>query len=109
MTGGFNLKSIKIEGASPNTVPEHYTIRNYPNPFNTETTFYFPNSIETISEIEIYDTEGKIVQYLQIRPNHLSVTWDGKDQLGRAAGSGVYIYQVKMDREKSAGKMTLIR
>jgi hypothetical protein len=109
LTGGFNLKSIKIEGASPNTVPEHYTIRNYPNPFNTETTFYFPNSIETISEIEIYDTEGKIVQYLQIQPNHLSITWDGKDQLGRAAGSGVYIYQVKMDREKSAGKMTLIR
>ena len=109
LTGGFNLKSIKIEGASPNTVPEHYTIRNYPNPFNTETTFYFPNSIETISEIEIYDTEGKIVQYLQIQPNHLSVTWDGKDQLGRAAGSGVYIYQVKMDLEKSAGKMTLIR
>ena len=49
------------------------------------------------------------MQYLQIQPNHLSVTWDGKDQLGRAAGSGVYIYQVKMDLEKSAGKMTLIR
>lgn len=110
LTGGFNLKSIKIEGINPNPIPSRYVIWNYPNPFNTQTTFYFPNIIETNGEIQIYDTCGNIVQVLQLKPNQSSVTWDGKDRFGFSASSSVYIYQVKFDQEKiSTGKLTLIR
>jgi len=109
LNGGFNLKSINIEGTNPNPIPSRYSIRNYPNPFNTHTTFYFPNIIENSGEIRIYDINGNLVQDIQLIPNQSSATWDGKDSFGFAAGSGVYVYRLKFDREKSTGKITLIR
>ena len=109
LNGGFNLKSIKIEGTNPNPLPDNYSIWNYPNPFNTETTFYFSDNIESDGQLTIYDNSGHIVQNIEINQNQSSVTWNGKDRYGLAAGSGIYIYQVKFDQKKIAGKMTLIR
>ena len=109
LNGGFNLKSIKIEGTNPNPLPENYSIWNFPNPFNTQTTFYFSDNIESDGQLTIYDNSGHVVQNIVIEQNQSSVTWDGKDRYGLAAGSGIYIYQVKFDQQKIAGKMTLIR
>lgn len=109
LNGGFNLKSIKIEGTNPNPLPENYSIWNFPNPFNTQTTFYFSDNIESDGQLTIYDNSGHVVQNIVIEQNQSSVTWEGKDRYGLAAGSGIYIYQVKFDQQKIAGKMTLIR
>jgi flagellar hook assembly protein FlgD len=109
LNGGFNLKSIKIEGTNTNPLPDNYSIWNYPNPFNTETTFYFSDNIESDGQLTIYDNSGHVVQNIVIEQNQSSVTWDGKDRYGLATGSGIYIYQVKFDQQKIAGKMTLIR
>jgi flagellar hook assembly protein FlgD len=37
------------------------------------------------------------------------VTWDGRDEQGRAVGSGVYWYEVRTGRESAVGKLVRLR
>ena len=109
INGNLNLKSIKIEGTNSNPIPENYLVWNYPNPFNTQTTFYFSENMESDGQLTIYDSNGQLVQNILFEQNQSSINWDGKDRYGLAAGSGIYIYQVKFDQQNIAGKMALIR
>lgn len=41
--------------------------------------------------------------------NTYSVTWDGKDDLGREVSSGVYIYKIQSGGFQAAKKLVLVR
>lgn len=88
---------------------------NYPNPFTTNTDFYFehnqPNkNIEAI--IQIYTISGKLIKSIPIQfyANGFRsepINWDGKDEFGDAIGKGVYLYKliVKTEDGMSANKI----
>ncbi len=109
INGNINLKSLKIDGSNLNPVPEHYSIWNYPNPFDGETTVYFANSIDSQTVLNIYDICGKLVQKITVQSDAADIVWGGKDLAGLDAGSGIYFYQITMGEKTHAGKMTLIR
>jgi hypothetical protein len=82
-------------------------ILNYPNPFTTNTGFYFehnqPGKTIEIS-IQIFTVSGKLVK--TIHENMYAenvrvgpIAWDGMDDYGDAIGKGVYIYQVQVKGE----------
>ncbi len=92
--------------------PEKFYSRNYPNPFNPETTILFnlPQAGEV--ELVIYNIRGQRVstllnEYQQSGENR--IVWDGRDESGRPVSSGVYFYRIIFDGESESGKMMLLQ
>ena len=62
--------------------------------------------------LEIYDLSGRRVQLLTwegLGPGRHAFTWDGRDQQGREAASGVYIYRLSTAGQMSMRKMLLLK
>ena len=91
--------------------------QNFPNPFNPYTTIRF--TVPEMSQgrnvnLTIYDLLGRKVRTLmdaQVGAGVVEVAWDGKDGAGKEVSSGVYFYQLTVDRGKrmETRKMVLIR
>lgn len=86
--------------------------QNAPNPFNPSTTirFYVPDPRAVT--LDVYDASGRLVRRLtegnREKGVH-SVLWDGRDAVGRDAGSGMYFARLKAGKEIKSRKMTLLR
>lgn len=77
-------------------------VLNYPNPFTTQTQFFFEhnqacNPLKVT--IQVFTISGKAVKTIQksitcegYRPE--GIEWDGKDDFGDKLGRGVYIYKL---------------
>ncbi|RMG67005.1 MAG: T9SS C-terminal target domain-containing protein [Calditrichaeota bacterium] len=86
--------------------PEGITLlRNYPNPFNPETTIAFeislpPEKAGTTYQLLIYSVTGQRIRQWRLRAsggvNRERILWDGRDQQGRLLPSGVYFVQLKI-------------
>lgn len=81
---------------------------SYPNPFRPKTqrlvSFTVPEEMTAPNvEVKIYTSEGELIKKLE------GLAWDGKNEAGAAAASGVYIFRVKTDKDAAVGKLALIR
>jgi hypothetical protein len=85
---------------------------NYPNPFNPETTIRFSVAKAEPVTIEIYNVKGQLVRTLvnevKAAGEH-SVVWNGKDNRGSSASSGVYFYKMRAGKFSSSKKMILMK
>ncbi len=84
----------------PDSTPLRHGSRlmpNVPNPFNPTTQLRFEMAAAGEVELAVYDARGHLVRAFPVghlaAGNH-SVTWDGADQSGRPAASGVYHVQL---------------
>jgi len=62
--------------------------------------------------INIYDATGRLVRNLinsVYDPGSYNVTWDGKDEDGMPAISGIYFYTIKTQDYKATKKLVLMR
>lgn len=87
----------------------------YPNPFNPSTSvrLYVP-TVGDSSELElvVYDLQGRKIRTLHngsISPGWHTMVWDGKDDLGRGQGSGMYFMRAHSGAHSSIHKMTLLK
>ncbi|MBC8385587.1 MAG: carboxypeptidase regulatory-like domain-containing protein [Candidatus Cloacimonetes bacterium] len=87
---------------------------NFPNPFNPSTTISFSLAKDAKSaEINIYNIKGQRIRSFpnlqrSSSPNQ-QILWDGKDQTGIDAVSGIYFYNLKTNSFSTTKKMILIR
>ena len=98
------LLKLGYETGTDNIInSSHYSMVNYPNPFNPDligTTIYFTTETTKDTEIIIYNIKGQKIKTFQIaqseihNPNY--VVWDGNDNLGRKLSNGIYLYQLKI-------------
>lgn len=88
-------------------------MQNTPNPFNPRTRIGFELSRATRVRLEIYDVAGRSVRTLvdaRLPAGTHAAWWDGRDDGGVAAASGIYFYRlVAGGRTVAARKMVLIR
>lgn len=85
---------------------------NYPNPFNPSTTIDFSLQKSQNIRIVIYDILGQIIAELtnsHYSVGSYSVTWNGLNQNGLAASSGVYIYSLISESGSVSQKMLLTK
>jgi hypothetical protein len=91
-----------IVASSSEFVIDH--IFNYPNPFSTNTQFYFehnqPNSQLDVL-IQVYTVSGKLVKTIEavvMSDGYRSqpIEWNALDDFGDKLGKGVYIYRLKV-------------
>ncbi|MFH1679564.1 MAG: agmatine deiminase family protein [Candidatus Eisenbacteria bacterium] len=71
---------------------------NAPNPFNPSTTFRFDLKYPERVDLLVFDASGRLVRRLVNEDRSAGsheVVWDGKDDSGREAPSGVYFYRLR--------------
>jgi hypothetical protein len=108
---------VGLEGERIVKVPFTYALsQNYPNPFNPMTTIGFEVPRNSSGEVEVtlrvYDLRGRLVRTLIEEPREhgtYQVSWDGRDEHGSKAASGIYLYTIRAGDFTSTRKMTLLK
>ncbi len=85
---------------------------NYPNPFNPSTVIQYAVPRATNVSLVIYNILGQQVRTLVDEPQNagrFTVTWDGRDNVGRVVGSGVYFYRLSAGETAIVKKMVMVK
>ena len=94
-------------------LPSELKLQNvFPNPFNPSTTISYKLQEQTDLSINIYDLAGRLVwnesEIAQPAGSYF-IVWDGIDQQGSPAPSGVYLISLKTSDFREVQKAVLIR
>lgn len=87
-------------------------LRNYPNPFNPSTIIAFDSAGAATAALSIYNMKGQLVRSLHqgnIKAGQNSFVWDGNDNNGRAAATGIYLYRLDLDGTSYSRKMMMMK
>jgi len=85
---------------------------NEPNPFNPCTAIGYALPEEVHVKIAVYDALGRLVRILVDRrqpAGRYRVVWDGRDERGVPASSGVYVVRMEAEKFQASRKVVLIR
>lgn len=83
-----------------------------PNPFNPRVTVRFSTARPLEARLEIYDLAGRLVRALAagaFAAGEHAAAWDGRDDAGRDAPSGLYLVQLRGDGFAETVQATLVR
>lgn len=99
-----------VEGGA---IPARFQLdQNYPNPFNPATTLSFELAAASEVSLAIYNSEGRLVK-LVARGRHASgrhvVMWDGRNESGMRAASGVYVCVLQAGEFVAQKKLVLLK
>ncbi|MBL4736425.1 MAG: T9SS type A sorting domain-containing protein [Flavobacteriales bacterium] len=95
---GYVLKNSSIQSIDAINGEANYSL--YPNPFVNKATFEFDNSNMDNHSLTIYDAQGQVVRILN------GITSDNIDIERAEFNSGMYLFQLRNDKEiRAAGKM----
>ncbi len=95
-----------------NGMPYVYELKqNYPNPFNPSTSINFSIPQTALVEIMIYNLLGQQVKMLvneNLFPGFHQVIWDGKNDRGVKAATGIYLLKMKCKDFVQTRKMMIV-
>lgn len=98
-------------GATP--IPTSYALeQNYPNPFNAGTVISFALPEASRVKVSVFNVLGQAVKVLadeDMSAGMQRVSWDGRDESGSSAASGVYFYRISANNFTATKKMTLLK
>ena len=117
LAGSDNKRLTKVEtelslNAAIELPVEFSLAQNYPNPFNPSTTIRFAVPQTSDVRISIYNTLGQEVRTLfagSMERGTKEVQWDGRNNLGNALSSGLYVYRMTAGSFSSTKKMLLMK
>ncbi len=99
-------------------IPEETELlANYPNPFNPETWIPYRLAESAFVTLTIYDLSGQVVRTLDVGRQIASayenrskaIYWDGRNELGQRAASGVYFYHLSAGDYSATRKMLILK
>jgi len=96
--------------STPPAVFELYA--NHPNPFNPTTTIPYSIANAGQATMRIYDVSGRVVRSLFDRyhePGPAEAVWDGRDNGGWPAASGVYFCRLSSGSSTQIRKLVLLK
>lgn len=84
---------------------------NYPNPFNPVTRIPFSLDTSGHVRLEIYNVNGQKVRTLVngYLSSGTTVTWDGKNDFGEVAASGLYYVRLQKGKQQAVRKIVLMK
>jgi hypothetical protein len=106
------ITGVEVTEIDASLPKEHALHQNSPNPFNPVTTIRLDLPRAADVRLDVFTVDGRLVRTLVRAPlaaGRRSVTWDGRDDDGRAVGSGVYLYRVKAGPYEASKRMILIK
>jgi hypothetical protein len=113
-TEGVSLGTFTFSLDNVAAVPDApvLTATAYPNPFNPQTTIAWELPRAGNVKVEIHDARGRLVRRLlneTMPAGPGRVTWNGQDETGRQAGSGVYFVNVVTGTGTLTRKISLVK
>ena len=125
----YGLFVLYFEGADERTSntpddpigPESFELRqNFPNPFNPSTKIRFSLPVSSQLTMSVHDITGRPIRTLfsgTMSTGIHTIEWDGRNDAGQAASSGIYIYRMRAVATgleanytiKKSGRMILLR
>lgn len=115
MTGTVIVTAASPVGDTPTAAPVQL-MPNVPNPFNPSTTITFElpadRSGSTDVSLRVYDLQGRLVRVLMqetVAGERHSVVWNGRNDRGSAAPSGLYVYRLVAGGRTLSRTMTLAK
>ena len=99
------------------TPKETLLLANYPNPFNPETWIPYQLAKLVMVNVSIYAADGKLIRTLSLGHQAAGVYhnrsraayWDGKNDSGESAASGVYFYTLTAGDFTATRKMLILK
>ncbi len=86
---------------------------NYPNPFNPSTTIACDLAKAGRVSLQVFDASGRLVRVLadgiELPAGRHEMTWNGRDEAGRAVAGGVYFYRMDAGGIRETRKMMLVK
>ena len=109
---------IKLPALVAYEIPaETELLANYPNPFNPETWIPYRLAEDAFVTLTIYDGNGRVVRTLNVghriaavyESQSKAIYWNGKNNLGEQAASGVYFYHLSAGNYSATRKMLILK
>jgi hypothetical protein len=102
-----------VTGGDMPELPDEFALhQNVPNPFNPVTRIFFDMPSAGEVSIEIYDVSGRLVRKLaggSYPAGRHEVAWNGVNETGAPAASGIYFCRMVTGRFADSRKMILLR
>ncbi len=102
-----------VTGDDPIPLPDAtFLAQNYPNPFNPVTNIRFGLKESGYISLRIYNAAGRLVTTLidESRPaGSYTAKWNGRDNNGSSAASGVYFYRLNAKEFEETKKRIMLR
>jgi len=116
----ITIQSIIVSDLNGNPVqaavrrlPTQFSVsRNFPNPFNSQTTIRYDLPTYAPVEMTIYDIRGHKIRTLEngVKPaGYYQAIWNGKDDAGREVASGIYFFQMISETHRKTMKLMLVK
>jgi hypothetical protein len=105
--------SVDVDDEAGNLIPSDFELRqNIPNPFNAATKISFALPYKAEVNMLIHNSLGQLVRDIDLglktAGNHTAI-WDGKDNHGMTAASGIYIYTLRAGDFEASKKMVMVK
>jgi DNA-binding beta-propeller fold protein YncE len=109
-----NHEFVRSNISIAQTVPCTYELsQNFPNPFNPATTIRYSIPCQERVTLSIFNTVGEKVRTLiedeQVAPGTHLVVWDGRNDHGLLAASGVFFCRIHAGNYTAIKKMILVK
>jgi len=116
-SSGVEIKSESFTVTVLAVIKKTVLLQNYPNPFNPETWIPYELEKEAHVKVELYNVSGQIIRTLNIgrqpRGRYTSrqkaAYWDGRNDCGEWAASGVYFYVLKARDFTATRKLAILK
>jgi len=106
------LDAIPLDAPLPGAGPAPGLGPAVPNPFNPATTIAWEVFVPGAAELAVYDARGRLVRRLHAGAagrGPRATRWDGRDERGRPAPSGVYVCRLTTAAATRSLRITLAR
>ncbi len=94
-------------------LPQYFTLfQNFPNPFNSSTVIRFQLSASSNVTLKIFNLLGQEIKNLiteKLTPGNYEIIWNGTDESGLQAASGIYLYRLIVNNQPATKKSLLLR
>lgn len=101
-----------VEVVAQKATPQVFALTAYPNPFNPSTQIRFAMQDEGLAALRVYNLNGQLVRellYERCAAGEHTTPWDGRDDRGALATSGVYFIRLEAGDQIKLSKVTLVR
>jgi hypothetical protein len=119
--GGY-VDDVKVWNYAPNVgiepvgepgIPSKVELfQNFPNPFNPVTEIQFQVNQSRKVNLTVFDMLGRKVKTLvdeNVAAGKYKVEWNGTNEFGQPAASGIYFYRLQTDGFSQSRKMLLMK
>ena len=102
-----------VDNEKATGLPQEFALhRNYPNPFNPQTSIAYELPVTAKVDLAVYNVLGQKIRTLvnvNKAAGRYAATWDGKNDFGMQVASGVYFYKIMAGDFVQSYKMMLVK